>query len=274
VQSQAASLDILTLNSVDTDYTLQDSLLCFVECNLEADFIAPVNSVCEGDFLQFENISSNAASNDWYVDGEMISSETDFSFLFQEAGIHLIELRIFDGPCEDNASMTIEVHVNPSVQIITPSMLLCSDDSPVQLESDPLGGSFDGLGVVNDFFDPIISGIGQHWIYYSYTDANGCYGVDSLLMEVDICDGLREEKLISLVVWPNPNDGLFTIISSLNIEDLQIFDLTGRVVFQSSEMIRAGEQINVDLSALENGPYIGSWSSELGVGRKRIVIQR
>ncbi|MFT5336298.1 MAG: gliding motility-associated-like protein, partial [Luteibaculaceae bacterium] len=51
----------------------------------------------------------------------------------------------------------------------------CENDAPVELLlGQPSGGSYTGVGVVNDFYHPDIAGPGSFDLDYTYTDNNGC----------------------------------------------------------------------------------------------------
>lgn len=54
--------------------------------------------------------------------------------------------------------------------------LTCEDSQPFKLSGGlPLGGTYSGLGVQNNIFDPALAGEGNHTITYSYTyDFDGC----------------------------------------------------------------------------------------------------
>src|SRR5438105_5393513 len=51
---------------------------------------------------------------------------------------------------------------------------MCINAIIVSLNGTPVGGTFSGVGVVGNNFDPSVSGAGTFVITYSYTDANGC----------------------------------------------------------------------------------------------------
>ncbi|MCF8297939.1 MAG: right-handed parallel beta-helix repeat-containing protein [Saprospiraceae bacterium] len=50
----------------------------------------------------------------------------------------------------------------------------CVDASAATLVGNPSGGTFSGLGISGNSFDPSNAGIGSKIVTYTYTDANGC----------------------------------------------------------------------------------------------------
>jgi gliding motility-associated-like protein len=61
----------------------------------------------------------------------------------------------------------------------------CADADPSPVHPQPAGGILTGTAINNNLFFPQTAGTGYHWIYYDYTDNNGCNTSDSLLMRVD-----------------------------------------------------------------------------------------
>ncbi|MCC7222491.1 MAG: choice-of-anchor L domain-containing protein [Chitinophagales bacterium] len=50
----------------------------------------------------------------------------------------------------------------------------CADDNSVTLSGTPTGGTFSGIGMTGNVFDPAIAGVGTHTITYNYTAPDGC----------------------------------------------------------------------------------------------------
>jgi hypothetical protein len=76
-------------------------------------------------------------------------------------------------PGSSNA-VEIEFVETPEVQMAAASTSVCISDDPVALIAVPLGGTFYGNGVWSNTFDPLAAGGGDHEIYYSYTNEEGC----------------------------------------------------------------------------------------------------
>lgn len=76
-------------------------------------------------------------------------------------------------PGSSNA-VEIEFIESPEVQMAAASNSVCISDDPVALIALPLGGTFYGNGVWSNTFNPADAGGGDHEIYYSYTNEEGC----------------------------------------------------------------------------------------------------
>lgn len=81
----------------------------------------------------------------------------------------------------------------------------------------PSGGDYYGDGVSNNSFDPTAAGPGEHVIYYSFTDSNGCTATDEQTVFVDVCTQSEFEATGSdLNVFPNPFSNTATVHLSLD----------------------------------------------------------
>lgn len=83
------------------------------------------------------------------------------------------------------ASDTNTIQVTGSVSVsLSDSSGICSSASPFMLNlGTPVGGTYTGVGISNNMFDPAITGPGVFSVYYTY-DTNGCTGADSALLTV------------------------------------------------------------------------------------------
>ncbi len=73
------------------------------------------------------------------------------------------------------------------------------------------------------------------------------------------------------MVFSNPlNNGLLHVSTSENIDQLQIFDLTGKMVHQE---LNLGTNVTMDLSMLNKGLYLIQVLSSQGNEIKKIIIK-
>lgn len=87
------------------------------------------------------------------------------------------------------------------------------------------------------------------------TDANGCKGVGSVVVAVDPCLGLQSYSgsSNSINVYPNPNNGVFTVVmTNADEKNIEVVDVTGRVVFSASTVSNATD---INITALASGVY-------------------
>ncbi|MFM9052619.1 MAG: T9SS type A sorting domain-containing protein [Bacteroidota bacterium] len=102
------------------------------------------------------------------------------------AGVATIDYSYTDqNGCSSSASTTITVVANPIVELSDVSTS-CVNSQPIVLSTGrPVGGTYSGPGVTNGVFDPTAAGgPGSYTIYYEYTNATGCSGMDSATVTV------------------------------------------------------------------------------------------
>ena len=93
------------------------------------------------------------------------------------AGVYQVTYNYSNGTCSGSDIANITVNTAPAVNAGTYSSL-CENASSVSLSGTPAGGTFSGIGVSGNSFNP--SGLaGNNNISYVYTDANGCIGSSS-----------------------------------------------------------------------------------------------
>lgn len=182
-------------------------------------------------------------------------------------------------PCNIPASDMIKLSYWPETTVILNELPdLCLDDPPFLLTGgSPEGGSYEGSGVSNGYFYPDIAGIGSFVITYTYTDANECSFSASQSITVDECTRISKPAgQATVMVMPNPNQGIFHVQIEALIEEMYLLSLTdpsGNVVYQHNLLISTGRNdLTFNLSSLEPGVYILSVISNQIPTTKKIVI--
>ncbi|MBV5282122.1 MAG: HYR domain-containing protein [Paludibacter sp.] len=91
------------------------------------------------------------------------------------------------GACTSMASSKVIVYAQPSTPAVTVGSVssLCTNSTPTQLTGTPTGGLFNGTGVnIAGLFSPVVAGVGNHTITYTYTNQYGCSAVATTNVEV------------------------------------------------------------------------------------------
>ena len=99
-------------------------------------------------------------------------------------------------------------------------------------------------------------------------DVNEIYKLNST---VDVLNSNRYKPSISL--YPNPNNGIFNITSSLEKYQLKIFNIQGKIVF--IKKINISGELKIDLGEISKGIYIArveNTSSQL-VSTKKLIVE-
>ncbi len=154
--------------------------------------------------------------------------------------------------CTNTDTTTVTVNQLPVITISSANDTACNTDGLIALTGTPAGGTWSGPGVVGSDLDPTLANIGANSVVYIYTDTFGCSAADSLMITVDVCLGVENEVAGSIHLFPNPNNGSFTISSESVIGTFEITDAMGRVVFAGNSV---GTMQTVETEHLAGGIY-------------------
>ncbi|MDF1674216.1 MAG: T9SS type A sorting domain-containing protein [Vicingaceae bacterium] len=174
------------------------------------------------------------------------------------AGTYYYSLQTISG-CDSVLSTTLTVNPLPNVTLnnFNPDTI-CSNSNTVTLPNgSPSGGVYSGTGVNGGAFDPNTAGLGTHSVIYTYTDVNSCINSDSTFITVEQCVGINDlANDLGILIYPNPNTGLFTIEKSEIDKEVSInlLDASSRVII--NKIIPKGQQkIEVDITSYSKGVY-------------------
>jgi hypothetical protein len=180
--------------------------------------------------------------------------------------------------CSNTAAVTVAVNQLPNVTGTPASTTVCLADAPVALTGNPASGTWSGPGVTGSSFSPATAGLGAQAVTYTYTDANGCTNTASATITVNVCTSVAEQvSLNGVSLFPNPNNGVFTIAVNVNIGDLVIVvtDMQGRVVYSSSENnVQNGFTKQISLENEAAGLYFVNITSNGEQRTEKISVQR
>jgi hypothetical protein len=122
---------------------------------------------------------------------------------------------------------------------------------------------------------PTIDVSADGWYYVTVTTAkdsmdNNCTAVDSVY--VILGTGVQEYQ-VGMSVYPNPNQGSFTVVFEGNTASsvLSIMDITGRIIRE--EELNGDAVMQVDMTAEPKGIYFIRISNEQSIKMERIIIQ-
>jgi hypothetical protein len=75
-----------------------------------------------------------------------------------------------------------------------------------------------------------------------------------------------------IAVFPNPSNGIFNIaFGNLNPNKIEVYDISGKLIFQKNQLVVSNNQTNIDLSNTSNGVYFVKISTENNTITKRII---
>ena len=76
----------------------------------------------------------------------------------------------------------------------------------------------------------------------------------------------------SFYIYPNPSNGIFTLVSGSNkIEEIEVFDVTGKVIMSKEEFDLSTNQISIDIASASQGIYFLKITANNQSTVKRII---
>jgi len=73
-------------------------------------------------------------------------------------------------------------------------------------------------------------------------------------------------------LYPNPNDGIFAISSNNVLSSIEIYNLTGKLLYSNNNLKRQ-TSVDIDLSDLQKGIYFARIQDSKQVVTEKIIIQ-
>ncbi len=178
-------------------------------------------------------------------------------------------------------SLLLTIHALPQVDLGSDTMA-CANTSVLLNAGNPGASSY--LWLPSNKTTPAIavdsSGIGLHvqMVRVFVTDNSGCMGKDSVLVSFKVCGGIEELAGVNIRVFPNPNNGIFTLgLSTLKHEklDVSILAQSGETVYTRPGLDVTGTAAEkIDVSRLSQGTYLLKVSNGSGQVLLKFVIQR
>lgn len=234
---------------------------------MSVSIIASENNICEGTQVSFTALPVNGGTNpsfQWFVNGNPNgSSNTSFNYIPQNQDAVSLSMTSNEVCTTGNpaSSNIISMSVNP-IPIVTWNDFqpdsLCISWEPVLLSGGfPVGGTYSGNGVVNNFFHPSIAGIGIHMLTYSYSSPFDCQADAAINVFVDNCTSIEDlTNRPSLLLYPNPAEKQITALLSHPIKEdasIVIINIFGQVAMVQQAL--SGSEFVLDVSSTPSGIY-------------------
>ncbi|MEE4258631.1 MAG: PKD domain-containing protein, partial [Bacteroidales bacterium] len=235
--------------------------------------------ICAGRSVLLQSFPSGGSGNYtflWTSDPSGFTSN-DQNVLAYPIVTTTYTVEVDDGNQAVSADVMVTVHALPIITLGDWPEILCHENEPpVQLTATPSGGVYSGPAVtMNGLFNPEVAPLGWNVITYTYEDAFGCENSAQDSIFVDDCVGIQDPYSLNaqIVLYPNPNEGKFTIHSSHLVKRVEIINQMGKMIF--SEEYNAKE-IHLNM-ILPKGLYFVrtfiSDNNKTGLVNKGLMIQ-
>jgi len=235
----------------------------------EIDVYLPNDTlVCSDDLLYF-SVPDNYEAYYWSTGETTNSISIDAGEL--GTGQSWIGLEIMDGPCSFSDSISISVH--PQIEVVLPNDTLVRiyDTLAIAVPETyehyqwSTGDTTNAIRVLAKEL-----GVGSHWIKLEITDGP-CFFADSISVYVQSDYGINDpqNQLISIV--PNPANDFINITSQHHIEEVQIYDIYGRLLKEILFNKNTNNEYIIDISHFSGSLLVLRVTLPFGSITKKII---
>ena len=238
--SSTGGFDPTGVGLYENVYTYTDPNGCINSDTMYIDVIDPINADAGADFevcVDTGSVQLTGSPSGGTWSGNGISSTGTYNVI--SAGTFNFTYSFGSGNCLTDDDVDVTINDLPLVNAGV-DFAVCVDAGLQTLIGSPLGGTWSGPAVTSSGdFDPSIAGVGVHTLYYSYTDANTCENIDSLIATVNplpIVDAGNDTTLcnqpgtVQFNGTPPPPGGVW---SGTNISSTGGFDPTGVGLYEN-----------------------------------------
>lgn len=241
------------------------------------------NISCGDGAFQTQGYALGHDSLSWSTSGDGIfddASAMDAIYIPGEndlvAGQLTLTLSVFDEDEQLAAShhMQLSLYEQPPQIDLGDDLLLCMDDIVTLDAGDGFaeylwvdGTTGQTLTVTAEAFAP------QTEIWVIGIDANGCTSRDTVFVQFEICSSIPEEQATNetILIYPNPASGFFTILSDDMIRRVMVYDLTGRLI-TNLEVNDLTTEVNI--SHFPEGVYLVRSTTDNGIITRKLFVTR
>lgn len=174
--------------------------------------------------------------------------------------------------CGTNATFQVLVNPLPTLSVSATKTLVCRDHNESTVLS--ASGALTYTWSTNTFSNAVSVTPTLSTTNYSVTgtDANGCKSSSSITIAAIGCDGLNENNRNStLVVFPNPSSGEFTIESSGYVDaELKVTNMLGQVIYN---MPVSGSRVHFDQKLAKGIYQITIEKNNVPIGVAKLIVE-
>lgn len=203
---------------------------------------------------------STASNNASIVETPTVTTSYSVTGLSNACNITLTEI------------LNVSVNALPTVSLSASINTICALNGSISLAGSPSGGIYSGTAVTGSLLS--VANAGTFTPMYSYTNTlTGCSNSATTQVIVANCTGIDEagNNISKLLVYPNPNNGSFTIeTGNIQNKNIEILDVTGRVVYSANT---EAQNILIDVRELANGMYQVKVKTNTGTDIIKVIKQ-
>lgn len=181
-----------------------------------------------------------------------------------------------NGSCVGNSTtFTINTTPSPTVTSIASPTLICTGQSATLTANGATSYTWSPSATLSSANGSVVVANPTTTTVYTITGSNGtCNSNNSITLTVSACtgiDNLVNSEVIS--IYPNPNNGVFTISASAAIESLNITVMNALGQTVKTETIKNSNQTTIDMSMMSKGIYYLKANTNEGTKLFKVILE-
>jgi len=268
-----------------------------ISTTLQALFGSNTTAVCEGESIEFYDQSTgDVISWEWTFEGGSPGSSTfqNPTVMYFNEGTYDVTLTVSDG-VEYN-TLTIEDYITVGAVPEVPATPTGDDEvctNIVQFSDYTTTGATFADSYIWEIL-PVeagaITGTGTTGTVEWTTNWEGTATIrvkainncgesefsEGIEVLCEICTGINENNTLNFEIYPNPNNGLFTINFAANKPekaDIKVLNNLGKVVYETYGVQINNNTLSINLKALDSGVYFIILTNRDNVVKEKIIIK-
>ncbi|MBL7105900.1 MAG: T9SS type A sorting domain-containing protein, partial [Bacteroidales bacterium] len=268
-----------------------------ISTTLQALFGSNTTAICEGETVEFYDQSSgDVISWEWLFEGGAPGTSTfqNPTVMYFNAGSFYVTLIVSDGVNSDTLSVEDYITVNSVPEIPgTPlgDTAVCTNygiiseyittgspnaDSYVWDIQPAEAGTVEGSGTTGTVsWTDNWEGTATIRVK-AINDCGESEFSEGFEVLCEICTGIKENNTLNFEIYPNPNNGLFTInfaANKLEKADIKVLNNLGKVVYETYDVQINNNTISINIKALDSGIYFIILTNRDNVVKEKIIIK-
>ncbi len=276
---QASTLDNITSTNADSSCAFKTNVITDVAATAGTLTINQATFVNDGTVFTQAWYHTYAAANN--IDTTTTASQINFVNAFTQLG-NVPDYRLNASSVAANgADFSGLCNTIPTATLASLGTTCVNSPTLVLTGGLPTGGTYSGIAVSSNVFNPSLAGVGNYTITYTYSNTN-CSASAINTISVSACVGINEfeKELGNITMFPNPTENNTSVIinSSINsIVSISIYDYTGKLIYtpvQNATLIEGKNEITIKTDNLSNGIYLVNINTTFGKETKKLIITK
>jgi PKD repeat protein len=203
------------------------------------------------------------------LSGANTSTISNPTHVFSANGTYTVKLALNYYPCGTDTVKQVITVIGLPTFTVTGKTVICKGEATVLNFNGASTYSINGLAVAQSTaqVQPTVTTV---YTLTAKDNTSGCRSLRTITVNVLPCTGLEETSMENgIMVYPNPNTGVFTIEMN-EASRVRIINVSGQEVYEGK---KASGKTEIDLSFMAKGIYFLELNNQKGKRVLKLILQ-